>query len=116
MGASIGDALGSHCEFEGEQSEQKMEKVMGMPGGGTFPIKPGQITDDTELAIHCLQALQSYDPTKPLQDQVNYILSCIGVQYIRWLNSVPFDCGITCRTGFSLLQQNIGRDYNLGSQ
>lgn len=79
MGASIGDALGSYCEFEGAQTETKMDKVMSMPGGGTFPIKSGQITDDTELAIHCLQALQIYDQSKPLQDQVNPLLSAIAL-------------------------------------
>lgn len=76
---------------------------MTMPGGGTFPIKPGQLTDDTELALHCLEALQSYDPNKELHEQVNPLLCAIATDYIGWLNSNPFDIGITCKTGFSLL-------------
>lgn len=66
FGASIGDSLGSYCEFEGKQTPEKMDKVMEMPGGGTFPIKPGQLTDDTEMALHCLKAIQSYDPSQKL--------------------------------------------------
>jgi hypothetical protein len=37
---------------------------MKMPGKGTFLIKSGQFTDDSELASHLLQGLEKYDPNK----------------------------------------------------
>lgn len=35
---------------------------MDMPGGGVFKLKPGQITDDSELAFHLLNALANFEP------------------------------------------------------
>jgi len=61
-GAFIGDALGSYCEFESGISDEKMDKVMKMPGGGTFGTAPGQVTDDSEMALHLGTGLNSYDP------------------------------------------------------
>ena len=78
VGAMIGDALGSHCEFEGKQSEEKMDKIMSMPGGGTFPIKPGQVTDDSEMAMHLIKALVEYSPSKPMNDQAMPLLCRIS--------------------------------------
>lgn len=36
--------------------------AMQMPGKGTFNVKPGQFTDDSELAAHMLEALCKFDP------------------------------------------------------
>jgi ADP-ribosylglycohydrolase len=66
-GAFLGDALGSYCEFQQDISNDTMEKVMGMPGKGTFAILPGQVTDDSELALHMGYGLISYDPEKRLK-------------------------------------------------
>ena len=38
-----------------------MKKVMTMPGGGTFDTVAGQVTDDSEMALHLLEALKAYD-------------------------------------------------------
>lgn len=39
-----------------------------MEGGGTFGpnMKPGQYTDDTELAFHLLSGLNTFDENLPL--------------------------------------------------
>ena len=66
FGAFIGDALGSYCEFEGIQSQANMEKAMSMPGGGPFYLAPGQVTDDSEMALHMLQGLKAYNPSYKL--------------------------------------------------
>ena len=43
---------------------------MEMPGGGTFEfLKPGQFTDDSEMASHMLSGLMTYDPSKSLYNQ-----------------------------------------------
>lgn len=36
------------------QSVGKMDIAMGMPGGGPFYLGAGQVTDDSEMAIHML--------------------------------------------------------------
>ena len=52
IGAFIGDSLGSYLEFkQGVQKEEKVDEGMKMPGGGTWGLAPGQVTDDSELAM-----------------------------------------------------------------
>ena len=54
LGAFVGDSLGSYLEFKlGVQKEEEVEKCMRMEGGGTYNLAPGQITEDSELAM-CL--------------------------------------------------------------
>ncbi len=41
-----------------------------MPGKGTWKIKPGQLTDDSEIASHLLEGLLSaYDPKQSFESQ-----------------------------------------------
>ena len=52
IGAFIGDSLGSFLEFNmGTQREDAVIEGMKMNGGGTWGLAPGQITDDSELAM-----------------------------------------------------------------
>lgn len=43
------------------QSESKMDMAMSMPGGGPFYLAAGQVTDDSEMALHMLEALLKYN-------------------------------------------------------
>jgi ADP-ribosylglycohydrolase len=36
-----------------------MEECMKMPGGGPFNLSPGQITDDSELAMCMMQGINA---------------------------------------------------------
>ena len=52
LGAFIGDAIGSFREFSDEiATQEEMDQCMLMPGGGPFMVGPGQITDDSEMAM-----------------------------------------------------------------
>ena len=52
LGAFIGDSLGSYLEFKrGIIDNSTVEYAMTMPGGGCWGLQPGQITDDSELAM-----------------------------------------------------------------
>ena len=71
---------------------------MKMPGGGPWEIAPGQITDDSELAMCLLQAI-----TTSIQQSGKFGFQngeCmlftveIGTNYRNWLKSQPFDIGI----------------------
>lgn len=77
-GAFIGDALGSYCEFEKNISDNKMNDVMQMPGGGTFGTAPGQLTDDSELALHLGMGLNAYDSQRTLKEQHSSLLKKIA--------------------------------------
>lgn len=49
-----------------------------MPGGGPFNIKPGQTTDDSEMAMHLLKGLLTFDKNKSLKDQCPSLLMKIA--------------------------------------
>ena len=52
LGAFTGDALGSYVEFSwGDLEESKIDEAMSMPGDGYWHTYPGQVTDDSELAM-----------------------------------------------------------------
>jgi ADP-ribosyl-[dinitrogen reductase] hydrolase len=79
---------------------------MKMPGGGTYGLKPGQFTDDSEMASHLTLGLLHFDPNQPLNAQLWELTRRIALEYIRWMRGEPFDVGLTCRRGISQLQHH----------
>ena len=61
-----------------------------MTGGGVWGTAPGQITDDSELALSLMHNLAGRD---------SFDIEAIAVQYQRWVNSLPFDIGTTTEGG-----------------
>mmetsp|Transcript_17253 Transcript_17253/g.17188 ORF Transcript_17253/g.17188 Transcript_17253/m.17188 type:complete len:97 (-) Transcript_17253:807-1097(-) len=59
VGAFVGDALGSFLEFKNEISPEELSLALRMEGGsqGTHGTGPGQVTDDSELAICLMKGL-----------------------------------------------------------
>lgn len=89
LGQMAGDALGSQVEFRSAAS-LRSQWPEGLRDIGPSPIwrtAAGQVTDDSEMAIELLHAL-SASPEKPDWDRV-------AANYIRWLQSHPFDIGGT---------------------
>ena len=92
IGAFIGDSLGSYLEFNmGPQKEQDVIEGMKMPGQGTWGLAPGQITDDSELAMCQLRGL--------VEGKGTLNLALIARYYGRWLKDGPFDCGFATQNG-----------------
>ena len=89
LGACVGDAAGAVLEFIGHKpSETEVEHALTMPGGGALSVAPGQITDDSELAL-CLARALANSPT--------FNLEKIAQNYAKWVESNPFDMGGTTR-------------------
>jgi ADP-ribosyl-[dinitrogen reductase] hydrolase len=88
IGSGIGDALGASLEF---MSREDIQKAHGGPlreiiGGGVWQVRPGQITDDTEMALGLARSLHlcgRYHPNAALQ------------QYLQWFEGDPVDVGST---------------------
>jgi len=99
LGAMCGDAIGVPVEFQTVVSIAKAEKCLTLPGGGPFGLGPGQVTDDSELALCLAEGLVR---GKGVLD-----LDRIGEMYHKWYLSPPFDIGITTRTAFKNAQ-NVG--------
>lgn len=98
FGGVIGDAFGARYEFNNAQKINKMlivdkHQQNGLLGGGPFNLMPGQVTDDSEMALTLIHALQN---NNGLFDQNN-----VAKNYIAWRNSKPFDIGKTICTALS---------------
>lgn len=65
---------------------------MCMPGGGILGVGPGQITDDSELALCLAHALVATGQARS-HDQ-SQLQSTAADMYCEWLNSRPFDLGM----------------------
>jgi ADP-ribosylglycohydrolase len=91
MGAFIGDATGATLEFtKGPLSHVDVQRAMRLEGGGRLNVGPGQVTDDSELAM----ALAGVLSVSPLVQ--GFPLDGVATAYTSWFRSNPFDCGMTC--------------------
>ena len=91
MGLAIGDALGAPAEFmtRGEIKD-KYGVLKEMVGGGWLRLKPGQVTDDTQMSL-CI--------ARSIAASGGWSLTGIADNLAEWLKSKPIDVGDTCRRG-----------------
>ena len=88
---AIGDALGATVEFmTAPEIASKFGTFKEIIGGGWLRLKPGQVTDDTEMALCIARAV--------VRNQT-WSLEAIAANFAAWLKSRPVDCGDTCRKG-----------------
>lgn len=104
-GAACGDAMGAPMEFTGGQRSDFPKLLKGphtkMTGGGTWGVLPGQITDDTHMAVCLAEALAD-----------GYDLNKVGRRYADW-RKVTFDIGGMTSASLGAFEANhIG--YNCG--
>lgn len=87
-GVAIGDALGAPLEFMDANSiNARYGMVTEMIGGGWLNVKPGEITDDTQMTIAVAKGIIE-NPDDPVP--------AIGKHFINWLCGGPKDVGSTC--------------------
>jgi len=93
LGLAIGDALGATVEF---MSAQEIAAEYGVHnqivGGGWLHLKPGSVTDDTEMALALGSALIAGG---------GWNLRAIADAFVIWMRGRPVDIGNTCRRGIS---------------
>jgi len=59
FGLAVGDALGAPIEgYPREEVRQRYGKITDMMGGGWLKLEPGQFTDDTEMALAIVEAIE----------------------------------------------------------
>jgi len=87
IGAFLGDAIGAQLEFQKKISDNDIKNALKMKGGGVFGLAPGQITDDSEMALCLAKGL--------VEGEGIVSLDRIAKYYGKWLNSKPFDIGNT---------------------
>ena len=94
LGQLAGDSLGSLVEFldAAEIRRQYPGGVRLLADGGPFDLIAGQPTDDSEMALAMARGLASLG---------RYCAMRTGKAYRAWLDSAPFDCGITIRNALN---------------
>ncbi|MBI2354790.1 MAG: ADP-ribosyl-[dinitrogen reductase] hydrolase [Deltaproteobacteria bacterium] len=98
IGMAIGDALGATVEFmTASEIAAKYGLFMEITGGGWLRLKPGQVTDDTEMALCIARAIVASQ---------GWSLEAIARNFAAWLKSRPVDCGDTCRKGIRAYMLN----------
>jgi|SRR5579872_6696553 len=89
IGAAVGDALGAPIEFH---SPRAREASLEMTGGGGFGWKPGETTDDTDMAL-CVSRMYDREGT--------YSQNILVWEFKQWMNSRPKDVGSWTRASMS---------------
>lgn len=93
-GQAVGDALGTTVEFSSAETiatrpaDAWPKEII---GAGPFHVAPGQVTDDTELALSLARSLAK---------QQRYDEEGVATAYVRWRRSEPFDCGMATHQAF----------------
>lgn len=93
LGQAVGDALGATVEFMDARTIARLHPggLRTIVGGGPFNLLPGQVTDDTELALALAHSLADHN---------DYAADEAGLAYRAWLRSGPRDVGNTTTRAF----------------
>jgi ADP-ribosyl-[dinitrogen reductase] hydrolase len=91
LGLALGDALGAPVEFmTAREIAHRYGTLRTMIGGGWLKLAPGEVTDDTTMALALGDAIVG---------QGGFELEAVAGAFVRWLRAKPIDCGNTCRRG-----------------
>ena len=91
LGLALGDALGATVELmtpEEIRAERGVHREI--VGGGWLRLRPGQVTDDTEMSLCLARAVDA---------AAGWDLRAIADGFVAWLRSGPADVGSTVRKG-----------------
>ena len=93
LGQLVGDALGTTVEFESAAAVRARYPagLREIVGGGPFRVRPGQVTDDGELALALARSLAEVG---------RYDADRVAAAYRTWHASGPFDVGGTIGQAF----------------
>lgn len=91
LGVAVGDALGATTEF---MTPTEIRAKFGMHrkiiGGGWLHLKPGRVTDDTEMSLCLARAILGNE---------EWDLKAVADEFLAWMRSKPVDIGSTVRRG-----------------
>lgn len=105
FGVAVGDALGAPLEFmSAKEIRRKHGMVKEMIGGGWLNVKPGEVTDDTQMTLAAALAIAMH-PDNP----VPYA----GQNFAQWAMGGPKDIGGTCRSAITNALQAMLRRPDL---
>ena len=90
-GLAIGDALGATTEFMlPREIKAKYGVHRKIVGGGWLYLRPGHVTDDTEMSL-CI--------SRAVIEAGGWNLTGVADQFVAWMKGKPVDIGATVRKG-----------------
>ncbi|HEX9244307.1 MAG TPA: ADP-ribosyl-[dinitrogen reductase] hydrolase [Anaeromyxobacter sp.] len=91
LGLALGDALGATVEFLTPAEIRAAHGVhREIIGGGWLHLRPGRVTDDTEMALCIARAIDAAG---------GWDLRGVAERFVSWMRAGPSDIGSTCRKG-----------------
>ena len=96
-GAFLADSMGSFCEFK---SFNKNNHLSIFNPNSYSIFKPGQVTDDSEMAMSQAYAIMDTGDYETLNEHLLFYY------YIIWYHSHPLDIGITTKNALNTLNLN----------
>lgn len=98
LGLALGDALGATTEFMTPAEIKAKYKIhRKLIGGGWLGIKPGHVTDDTEMSLALSRAVIQ---------KGGWNLQQIADNFVIWMRGKPIDIGSTVRKGIRMYMNN----------
>lgn len=89
VGFAIGDAMGATTEFMSQKEiERKYGQVSSLIGGGWLHLKPGEVTDDTQMMLCVAKAYTQ-------KEQIPFEEGCCKT-FVEWYKTNPKDVGGAC--------------------
>ncbi|HVX30805.1 MAG TPA: ADP-ribosylglycohydrolase family protein [Nitrolancea sp.] len=102
LGLAIGDALGAPVEFiNRDEIALRFGVVREMRGGGWLDTKPGEYTDDTQMALAIARSIAELGRIDPAD---------IGARFVRWMEGMPKDIGNTTLQSLGYLAAGVPWD------
>lgn len=98
LGLAVGDALGATVEFMLPREIRHQFVVhKEIIGGGWLKLKPGRVTDDTEMSLALGRGLLAGN---------GWDSHAVAREFVAWLKTRPVDIGNTCRRGIQRYMQD----------
>lgn len=100
IGLACGDALGGPVEFDTrtQMDERYPDGLRTFISGGWLSLFPGEITDDTQMALDVARSLVAH-PHGNMDD--------LAERFLAWRNSNPKDIGNTTRDALDRLARGV---------
>ena len=103
IGLACGDALGGPVEFDtrAQMDKRYPDGLRDFIGGGWLSLFPGEVTDDTQMALDVARSLVAH-PEGNMDD--------LALRFLAWRNSDPKDIGNTTRDALDRLARGVPWD------
>ena len=105
FGAFLGDSIGASCEFSPPSTQNHLD-IFNSPRNNVF--KPGEVTDDSEMAISAAFAYLDIIANKDLiEKHPDMVQNIIYYYYCIWKNSGPKDIGNATSSALRYWKRNM---------